>query len=91
MLEACESVALSNVSGKAAKELAKFGEMMDGFAKMQTYLSITELTEEILAKTGYLEALKNENTIEANARIDNLNEFLTVTQAFDQQFAIIAK
>lgn len=87
MLEACESVALSNVSGKAAKELAKFGEMMDGFAKMQTYLSITELTEEILAKTGYLEALKNENTIEANARIDNLNEFLTVTQAFDQQFA----
>ena len=87
MLESCESVALSNVSGKAAKELAKFGEMMDGFAKMQTYLSITELTEEILAKTGYLEALKNENTIEANARIDNLNEFLTVTQAFDQQFA----
>lgn len=87
MLEACKSVALSNVSGKAAKELAKFGEMMDGFAKMQTYLSITELTEEILAKTGYLEALKNENTIEANARIDNLNEFLTVTQAFDQQFA----
>ena len=87
MLEACESVVLSNVSGKAAKELAKFGEMMDGFAKMQTYLSITELTEEILAKTGYLEALKNENTIEANARIDNLNEFLTVTQAFDQQFA----
>ncbi|RBR32610.1 ATP-dependent DNA helicase PcrA [Enterococcus cecorum] len=87
MLEACERVALSNVSGKAAKELAKFGEMMDGFAKMQTYLSITELTEEILAKTGYLEALKNENTIEANARIDNLNEFLTVTQAFDQQFA----
>ena len=87
MLEACESVALSNVSGKAAKELAKFGEMMDGFAKMQSYLSITELTEEILAKTGYLEALKNENTIEANARIDNLNEFLTVTQAFDQQFA----
>ncbi|MEQ3444532.1 DNA helicase PcrA [Enterococcus cecorum] len=86
MLEACKSVALSNVSGKAAKELAKFGEMMDGFAKMQTYLSITELTEEILAKTGYLEALKNENTIEANARIDNLNEFLTVTQAFDQQF-----
>ncbi len=87
MLEACESVTLSNVSGKAAKELAKFGEMMDGFAKMQSYLSITELTEEILAKTGYLEALKNENTIEANARIDNLNEFLTVTQAFDQQFA----
>ena len=31
--------------------------------------------------------MKNENTIEANARIDNLNEFLTVTQAFDQQFA----
>lgn len=87
MLEACESVALSSVSGKAAKELAKFGEMMDGFAKMQSYLSITELTEEILAKTGYLEALKNENTIEANARIDNLNEFLTVTQAFDQQLA----
>ena len=91
LLEACANVALSSVSAKASKELASFGQQIEDFAKMQEFLTLTELTEEVLAKTGYLDSLKAENTIEANARIENLQEFLTVTKAFDEQFVTQAE
>lgn len=60
--------------------------MMDGFAQMIPYLSITELTKEILDKTGYRQELENQNTLEAQARLENLEEFLSVTQEFDKRF-----
>ena len=47
------NVDLANISGKAGKELGSFGMMMDQFAQMIPYLSVTELTKEILDKTGY--------------------------------------
>ncbi len=53
---------------------------------MMPYLTVTELTKEILERSGYLEDLKIQNTLESQARIENLEEFLTVTQEFDKQF-----
>jgi len=49
-------------------------------------LSISELIKNILKKTGYTKALENENTVEAENRIDNLNEFLTVAIEFEEEF-----
>ncbi|MFA7746639.1 ATP-dependent DNA helicase PcrA, partial [Salinicoccus roseus] len=46
---------------------------------------VTELTEEILEKTGYREALKVEKTIEAQSRLENIDEFLSVTKNFEEQ------
>ena len=50
-------------------------------------LSISELITETLDKTGYTAALKNENTIEAENRIENLEEFLTVAIEFEEESA----
>ncbi len=86
LLEAAINVDLANISGKAGKEIGSFGLMMDGFAQMIPYLSITELTKEILDKTGYRQELENQNTLEAQARLENLEEFLSVTQEFDKRF-----
>jgi len=49
-------------------------------------LSVTELTKEILEKTGYRQELVNQNNLEAQARLENLEEFLSVTQEFDKRF-----
>jgi len=49
-------------------------------------LSISELIKTILKKTGYTKALENENTVEAENRIENLNEFLTVAIEFEEEF-----
>lgn len=48
-------------------------------------LSISELIKLTLKKTGYTKALENENTIEAENRIENLNEFLTVAIEFEEE------
>ena len=48
-------------------------------------LTISELIKLTLKKTGYTKALENENTIEAENRIDNLNEFLTVAIEFEEE------
>ncbi len=48
---------------------------------------ISELIKETLKKTGYTKALEDENTLEAENRIENLNEFLTVAIEFEEQSA----
>lgn len=86
LLEAAQNVELANIGGKAGQQLGSFGEMVQEVTQMIPYLTVTELTKEVLDRSGYLEDLKIQNTLEAQARIENLEEFLTVTQEFDKQF-----
>ncbi|MCM6924737.1 DNA helicase PcrA [Enterococcus faecium] len=86
LLEAAQNVDLANIGGKAGQQLGAFGEMIQEVTQMIPYLTVTELTKEVLDRSGYLEDLKIQNTLEAQARIENLEEFLTVTQEFDEQF-----
>jgi len=44
---------------------------------------VAELLEETLRETGYLEALEAERTIEAQGRIENLEEFVRVAREYD--------
>ncbi|MGO9488231.1 MAG: ATP-dependent helicase [Solirubrobacteraceae bacterium] len=44
---------------------------------------IAELLEAVLARTGYLEALEAERTIEAQGRIENLEQLVEVGREFD--------
>lgn len=83
-LEAAQNVSLSNLSGKAAKETAEFAKTITELQKMAEFLTVTEIVEEMLKRTGYLTALELENSLEADTRIDNIQEFLSVTQEFEK-------
>ena len=50
-------------------------------------LSISEIIKETLNKSGYVKALEAEDTTEAESRIQNLEEFLTVAIEFEEQEA----
>ena len=50
-------------------------------------LKISELIQKILRDTGYTKALETENTIEAENRIANLEEFLNVATEFEEESA----
>lgn len=50
-------------------------------------IKISELIKETLKKSGYTKALEDENTIEAENRIENLDEFLTVAIEFEEESA----
>jgi DNA helicase II / ATP-dependent DNA helicase PcrA len=45
--------------------------------------TVAELLEEILRETGYTEALENERTIEAQGRLENLEELVEVAREYD--------
>ncbi|CCP20677.1 MULTISPECIES: DNA helicase PcrA [Bacillus amyloliquefaciens group] len=85
MFQAIKQVDFIGVSAKAANALDGFGAMIENLTNMQDYLSITELTDEILEKTEYREMLKAEKSIEAQSRLENIDEFLSVTKNFEQK------
>ncbi|TFE01313.1 DNA helicase PcrA [Jeotgalibacillus sp. R-1-5s-1] len=84
MFEAIGLADFVGLSGKAAKAVLEFRELIQNMTQMQEYLSVTELVEDILEKSGYREALQAEKTIEAQSRLENIDEFLSVTKAFEQ-------
>lgn len=86
LLEAAQNVELSNLPRRTVGKLKEFGDMMANFNEEIAYLSITELTEEVLEKSSYYAELKKQNNLESESRLENLEEFLTVTQEFDKQY-----
>ena len=84
LYEAALNAQVTNLSGRAANSLEVFAAMINDFRKMAEFLTVTELTEQILEKSDYLPTLKKERTLESEARIENINEFLSVTQQLDE-------
>ena len=65
----------------------EFIEQMENLIAKKDSITISELLTMTLNITGYIKALENENTIEANSRIENLEELLTVTMEFEKESA----
>lgn len=87
MVEAAQNVDLANISGKAGRMIGEFGAMITQFQEMIAYLPVTDLVDQVLERTGYLDELKNQRTLEAESRLENLEEFRSVTQEFDKRNA----
>lgn len=50
-------------------------------------MQISEILTDVLRKTGYTKALELENTIEAESRLQNLEELMTVVMEYEEQEA----
>lgn len=81
---ALNEVDFIGLSSRFANTLAEFRDQVRNWHSMQEFLSVTELVEEVLKKTGYREMLKAEKTLEAESRLENIEEFLSVTQNFEK-------
>ncbi|GAB3059612.1 DNA helicase PcrA [Salinicoccus sesuvii] len=68
----------------AVVKLMGLVDLLEKLAQKSKFITITELVDEVLESTGYLEVLESEKTIEARSRIENLEEFKTVTREFDR-------
>ncbi|MCT4777638.1 MULTISPECIES: DNA helicase PcrA [Exiguobacterium] len=85
LMEAIRDIELSGIAPRTATKLAEFRQLMVDLRQMADYLSISELIEEVLKKSGYEEMLKIEKTLEAESRLENLQEFLSVAQNFEKE------
>jgi DNA helicase II / ATP-dependent DNA helicase PcrA len=84
IFEALDSVELLGLSPKITKGAREFRDLIKNYTQMQEFLSVTELVEDILDKSGYREMLKAEKSIEAQSRLENLDELLSVTKNFEE-------
>lgn len=88
LLEAARDVTLSSLKGKAASELFNLAHILLNLADDVDQFTITELVEKVLDKTTYKKALEIQTTsLEAQNRLENIEEFLTVTKSFDDKEA----
>lgn len=83
LLDASSNVMMSPLKGKAAQAVWDLANLILTLRSKLDSLTVTEITENLLDKTGYLEALQVQNTLESQARIENIEEFLSVTKNFD--------
>ena len=73
----------------SGKELA-FKHMIEDLIIREQNLSLTELVEEILIKSGMKQELVNEKSMEADIRLENLEEFKTITKSFEENNGIVS-
>ena len=84
LLDASANILLSPVKGKAAQAVYDFANMLLDMRERLDDFTVTKLVEAVLEKTGYAAALAAQATLESQARIENIEEFLSVTKNFDE-------
>ena len=84
LLYASANIMLSPIKGKAAQGVYDFANMILNLRDQLDGLSITDTVEAILDKSGYLDALSMQQTLESQSRIENIEEFMSVTKNFDE-------
>ncbi|REJ36795.1 MAG: DNA helicase PcrA, partial [Bacillota bacterium] len=78
-----DEAALAELSPAAAGKVRAFYELVEGWRRLVGAVSLTALAERVLEESGYLAELHAERSVEAEARIENLKEFLSVTRQFE--------
>jgi DNA helicase-2/ATP-dependent DNA helicase PcrA len=80
-LERLEEV--PGLSARARNSLAAFHKMLQNWLTMRETAPLNELTQAILEQSGYRRELQQEPTLEAQGRLENLEEFLNMIAQFE--------
>lgn len=71
--------------GRAAAKIQPFVAFIDGLRQQADYMSVASLLEQIIEETGYVRDLQLEETEEALARIENIDELMNKAASFDEE------
>ena len=82
--EALRAVDLIPNIGRGASKLESFVALIEHFKTDAKELTISELMQEILEETGYIESLKEEGSEEAESRIENIDELISKVTAYEE-------
>lgn len=84
MLETlCDQEIVGSFSLKAADGIRKMTEVIRMYSSEKDNLRVSDIYDALLVKTGYLEALEGQKTVEADSRIENLLEFKSVIYDYE--------
>ena len=73
----------------SGKEL-EFKNLIEELRSQKDEMTLANFIQLVLDKTNLIKELESENTIEAETRIENLNEFKTIAIQFEENYGIIS-
>src|SRR5436190_3571094 len=82
--EATEFAEEAGVGAAPQKAVASFRNVMQSLQAGALELPVAELVERTLERSGYVEALEAERTIEAQGRLENLQELVGVAREYQE-------
>jgi DNA helicase-2/ATP-dependent DNA helicase PcrA len=83
--EALERADEAGVGAAPLKAVERFRTLMQSSMAGALELSVPELLERVLEKSGYLESLEAERTVEAQGRVENLLELVGVAREYQER------
>jgi DNA helicase-2/ATP-dependent DNA helicase PcrA len=83
--EALERADEAGVGAAPLKAVERFRTLMQSSMAGALELSVPELLERVLEKSGYFESLEAERTVEAQGRIENLLELVGVAREYQER------
>ena len=73
----------------SGKEL-EFKDIIEKLKEMSKDLTLTELIDKVLDASGMKKELEDEKTLEAEVRLENLEEFKSITKTFEEREGLIS-
>jgi DNA helicase-2/ATP-dependent DNA helicase PcrA len=87
LLEALSSAEAAGVTSAAAKKLKDFVELLKTLGSYRSVQGLSQLTQTVMDRTGYLQELRGQGTIEAEGRLENLEELVNVVAEYEASAA----
>jgi DNA helicase II / ATP-dependent DNA helicase PcrA len=84
-----EAGEVQGLGPRPVKSVRAFVELMDNLATFAAGHEVDELLEEVWAKTGYMIDLQAQKSLEADGRIENLKELLSVVSDFRVEYGTV--
>jgi DNA helicase II / ATP-dependent DNA helicase PcrA len=85
--EALDQAEEAGIAAAPLKAVRRFRTLLESLMAGALELSVPELVERVLERSGYLEALEAERTVEAQGRIENLLELVGVAREYQETAA----
>ena len=70
--------------GRSATKLDSFAALIEYFKTLEEEMNITDLLQEVIEKTGYIESLENEDKEEAKTRKENIDELISKAATYEE-------
>lgn len=78
-----EAEALGGFSRRVISGINEFASLIMKYSELKDEMGVSEIIRKVLEESGYIEELQKENSVEANSRIENLQEFISVAMEFE--------
>lgn len=76
---------ISSFSSKVSENLRTLAGLIETYGIEQENMKLSDLYDGLLVNSGYLKALEDQHTVEAESRIENLMEFKSVIVGYEKE------